>query len=44
LLNGIEQPCPDKIRAVYPQIDWQHQLDYASELGLGSREYELITV
>ena len=44
LLNGIEQPCPDKIRAVYPQIDWQHQLDYASKLGLGSREYELITV
>jgi uncharacterized Fe-S center protein len=44
LLNGIEQPCLDKIRAVYPQIDWQHQLDYASKLGLGSREYELITV
>jgi hypothetical protein len=43
-LNGIEQPCPDKIRAVYPKIDWERQLEYACELGLGSREYDLIPV
>ncbi len=43
-LKGIAQPCLDKIRAVYPHIDWQHQLDYASQLGIGSREYDLITV
>ena len=34
----------DKVRAVYPKIDWEHQLAYASELGLGTREYELVTV
>ncbi len=43
-LKGIEQPCRDKIRAVYPEINWERQLDYAAELGLGSRQYELITV
>ncbi|MGA2224358.1 MAG: DUF362 domain-containing protein [Syntrophobacteraceae bacterium] len=43
-LKGIEQPCTDKIRAVYPHIDWERQLIYASELGIGSREYELVTV
>jgi uncharacterized Fe-S center protein len=43
-LKGTEQPCRDKIRAVYPKVDWERQLEYASELGIGSREYELITV
>lgn len=32
----------DKVKAVYPNIDWQHQLDYAQQLGLGSTAYELI--
>ncbi|GLI33745.1 DUF362 domain-containing protein [Desulforhabdus amnigena] len=32
----------DKVKAVYPHIDWQHQLDYAEEVGLGSKSYELI--
>jgi uncharacterized protein len=32
----------DKVRAVYPQIDWRHQLVYAQELGLGQESYELI--
>lgn len=43
-LKGNETAKSDKIRAVYPQIDWRHQLDYAAELGLGSREYDLTTV
>jgi uncharacterized Fe-S center protein len=43
-LKDTEQPCADKIRAVYPHIDWERQLIYASELGIGSREYELVTV
>jgi len=33
----------DKFRAIYPDIDWQEQLAYAEEIGLGSRKYELIT-
>lgn len=43
-LKGSEVAKTDKIKAVYPKIDWQHQLDYAASLGLGSREYELVTV
>ena len=34
----------DKFRGVYPQIDWEVQLAYAEEIGLGTREYELIPV
>lgn len=29
----------DKIKGIYPHIDWPIQLAYAEELGLGSREY-----
>lgn len=31
----------DKFRGVYPEIDWQVQLDTASSLGLGTRRYRL---
>lgn len=34
----------DKVKAVYPHIDWQHQLVYAEQLSLGSRSYELIAL
>jgi hypothetical protein len=34
----------DKIRAVYPVIPWEHQLEYAEMVGLGSRVYELVPV
>jgi len=32
----------DKIKCVYPEIDWKIQLDYAESLGMGTQEYELI--
>lgn len=32
----------DKVKAVYPRIDWQHQLNYAEQVGLGSKTYELV--
>ncbi len=35
-------PGEDKFKGVYPDIDWEHQLKYAEEIGLGSRKYELI--
>ncbi len=42
---GAMLPAPeDKIRAVYPNIPWEHQLEYAESLGLGYRNYELISV
>ncbi len=35
-------PGEDKFRALYPEIDWSVQLKHAEEIGLGSREYELV--
>ena len=35
-------PGEDKFRALYPQVDWEVQLKHAEEIGLGSREYELL--
>jgi uncharacterized protein len=32
----------DKFRGVYPKVDWEVQLRYAEEIGLGTRKYELI--
>jgi len=32
----------DKFRALYPEVDWSIQLSYAEEIGLGTRNYELI--
>ena len=43
-LKDFETAKTDKIKAIYPKIDWRHQLDYAAALGLGSREYELVTI
>ena len=40
-LKGVANAQVDKIRAVYPKIDWQHQLQYAEQVGLGSRAYIL---
>ncbi|MFO8113591.1 MAG: DUF362 domain-containing protein [Desulfosalsimonadaceae bacterium] len=34
----------DKFRAIYPKVDWSHQLEYAEKIGLGSRDYELVTL
>ncbi|MFH1490227.1 MAG: DUF362 domain-containing protein [Pseudomonadota bacterium] len=34
----------DKFRGVYPNIDWSIQLDYAEKIGLGRREYKLISI
>jgi uncharacterized Fe-S center protein len=32
----------DKFRALYPHVDWAHQLSYAADLGLGTRDYTLV--
>lgn len=41
-LEGAAGADLDKIRAIYPKVDWQHQLRYAEQVGLGHRAYELI--
>ena len=34
----------DKFRGVYPYIDWAYQFDYAKKLGLGTDDYELVSI
>lgn len=41
VLKDALEPGEDKFRALFPRIDWGHQLDYAEELGLGTRNYVL---
>lgn len=40
-LQHALSPGEDKFKALYPHIDWSHQLTYAESLGLGSRSYTL---
>jgi len=49
VLNGSSlkvntEPGEDKFRGLYPDIDWEFQLDYAQKIGLGNRNYELIKI
>jgi uncharacterized Fe-S center protein len=37
-------PGQDKFRAIYPEVDWNIQLAYGEEIGLGTRDYELIKI
>jgi len=34
----------DKFKGVYPEIEWEHQLEYAETMGLGTRQYELVRI
>lgn len=43
-LKATSPPGEDKFGNLYPKVDWSVQLDHAKKIGLGSREYELITV
>lgn len=38
------QPNEDKFQGLYPNVDWKIQLQYGEEIGLGIRDYELVTV
>ncbi|MCK8603100.1 DUF362 domain-containing protein [Desulfoferrobacter suflitae] len=42
VLKDSPHAAADKVKAVYPKIDWQYQLDYAEQIGLGSRTYALV--
>lgn len=43
-LKGAFEPGEDKFRSLFPDIDWAHQLQYAEQLGLGQRDYEMIVL
>jgi uncharacterized Fe-S center protein len=34
----------DKFRTIYPKVDWEIQLAYGEQLGLGRRGYELVRI
>jgi uncharacterized Fe-S center protein len=40
-LKTNTSPGEDKFRGLYPQVDWEIQLDYAEKLGIGKRDYTL---
>ena len=35
-------PGEDKFKGLYPSVEWEHQLDYAQKIGLGTRKYNLV--
>lgn len=41
-LDRALSPGEDKFHALFPEIDWPHQLNYAEQLGLGTRQYTLV--
>lgn len=43
-LPGAWEPGEDKFRALYPEVDWNIQLAYAEEIGMGTRSYELVKI
>ena len=38
------KPGGDKFHALYPNIEWQMQLNFAQELGIGTRDYQMVVV
>ena len=43
-LSSAWEPGENKFRALYPEVDWNIQLAYGEEVGLGTRKYELIKI
>ena len=43
-LQSNFDPGEDKFKGVYPYLDWETQLHYGQEIGLGVRDYELVTL
>lgn len=43
-LPGAWKPGEDKFKAIYPKVDWSIQLAHAEDIGMGTRNYELIKI
>lgn len=43
-LPGAWKPGENKFQAIYPKVDWNIQLAYGEEIGMGTRNYELIKI
>ncbi len=44
VLDKALDPGEDKFRALFPNIDWKHQLEYAEQIGLGTQQYKLLSL
>ena len=42
LLKTNLNPGEDKFKGLYPDVDWEYQLEYAQKIGLGTRKYNLV--
>ena len=43
-LGKSHEPGEDKFKDIYPNVDWEIQLDYGERVGLGTRNYKLVTL
>lgn len=43
-LANNKEAGEDKFKGLYPKVDWGVQLEYGERIGLGKRDYELITI
>ena len=34
----------DKFKAIYKDIDWNWQLNYGQQMGIGNKEYKIVKV
>lgn len=41
VLNSHLAAGEDKFKGLYPSVNWEYQLEYAQDLGIGSRSYQL---
>lgn len=44
ILKTNLEPHGDKFKGLYPNVEWEHQLEHAQKLGLGSRQYRLVEI
>lgn len=44
LARKRKKEVKDKFREIYPNIDWNVQLEHAEKMGIGSRKYKLIKI
>lgn len=42
VLNCNHAPGEDKFKGLYPDVEWERQLAYAQDIGLGTRTYNLV--
>ena len=44
MINNYESHAHDHFRSIHPNTSWESCLDHAEKIGIGTKEYELITI